>query len=293
MNKPKRKQVGPIGADTKKTTEASKVFDNPIDENTDDLQFKEISNAEMRTEWTFNNLEFAYSSIAEKIINNAKGFIDEFLKEIGPHQSKPVVQDVYKMFREAMNVKEAQNYIPIVEKIKQHTPGSFDDLLKAKYVFEQSSHKSQTAFMLTSIKGGAGIETAIVNWKFAEQSFYEAKENAESTFKEAVYAARADGKNKWEKKYSSIANEILAHVNHFSYASSVANATDAYGKLMAKAISDLTTANSSLITGLTTNWSLVAQGEATLIASNRKDSLALWTSIKNSYNSKVGGSRKF
>ena len=195
------------------------------------------------------------------------------------------------MFKEAMRSPEAKNYIPMMEKIQQHSPGSIDDLLKAKYSFEQSSHKAQAEFSLNSLKAGTGIETALINWDFAVQSFSEAKENAEATFKEAVYAARADVKNDLEKKYSSLANEILAHENHFNYASKVAGAVDSYGKIIAKANSDLASAFSILITELVKNWNLSTQGETTLIMSNRKDSLSLWSAIKNSFNKKIGVGR--
>lgn len=279
------------GHSVEETNKSERLKGNPTDQNTDDLGFEVISESETRTNWNFDNLNFAFAATGELLISQAKNFLHGLLKELGTDSSKPVMAGVFKMFREAMNTPEAENYIPIVERIKQHTPGSFDDLLKAKFTFEKSTHKTQADYLLSRIKAGAGIETAKANWEFAVNSYNENKENAESTFKESVYAARSDNYDKWEKKYSNVANEILAHENHFTYAQKIAAATVNYSTLMSKANVDLTTAFAALMTSLMTNLNVTALTEAALIASNRKDSLALWTAIKTSYNKQFGGSR--
>ena len=290
MDKTKKNYLTPATS-RMKNGKTDRTIPDSVDENNDDLEFEIIKTSEERSNWEFDNLKFAFDATGNLLIEQAKSFIQELLKELGPDPAKPVMQGVFRMFREAMNTREAENYIPIVEKIKQHTPGSFDDLLKAKFTFEKSTHKTQADYLLGRIKAGAGIEAAKANWEFAVNSYKEVKENAESTFKEAVYAARSDDYDKLENKYSNISNEILAHENHFNYAVKVANATVTYSNLMSKANTDLTTAFAALITSLISNLNSTALIESTVIISNRKDSLSLWTAIKNYYNKQFGGTR--
>ncbi|SDN12103.1 hypothetical protein [Kriegella aquimaris] len=260
----------------------------PIDENSDDLKFTVISDKEKRTKWDFKNLNFVHSTVAEHIMEQADAMMHHLLKELGEDLSKPRVPGVFKMYRQVMNTPEANSYIPLIEKIEQHAPGSISDLLKAKFTFEQSSHKEQSDFLLNCIKGGAGIEAAKVNWDYAVHTYKEVRENAEANLKETVYSARVSGVNSWENTQSSLTNEIKAHNGHFDYAVKVAQATDDFGRDMTKANATLITAFSKFVSDLVKFWNITAQGESQLILANRKDSQKLWKAIQTSYDKKMG-----
>jgi hypothetical protein len=262
-----------------------------IDENTDELEFKVISEKEKRTKWDFKNLHFVHSAVADHIIRQADAMMKHLLKELGDDLSKPRVPGIYEMFSNAMDTPEAKSYLPIVEKIEEHAPGSITDLLKAKFVFEQSTHKEQSDFLLNCIKGGAGIEAAKVNWDYAVSTYKEIRENAEISFKEAVYGARVNGMDSWSNTNSSITNTIKSHVLYFDYAVKVAKATDDFGKQMATANASLTTAFSKFVSDLVKFWNICAQGESELILANRLDSQKLWNAIESSYNKKLGVNR--
>ncbi|EDP70844.1 hypothetical protein FBALC1_08793 [Flavobacteriales bacterium ALC-1] len=274
-----------------KTTNQDLRTNSKIDENTDDLQFQVISDKDKRTKWDFKNLHFVHSAIAEHIIEQAGAMMHHLLKELGKDLSKPRVPGVFKMYRQAMNTKEAESYIPLIEKIETHAPGSINDLLKAKFTFEQTSHKEQSNFLLNCIKGGAGIEAAKVNWDYAVHTYHEVRENAEANFKEAVYSARVTGVDNWDTTNSTITNEIKNHNGHFDYAVKVAKATDDFGSSMTKANAKLISAYSTFVSDLIKFWNITAQGESELILANRKDSQKLWKAIANSYDNKLGVKR--
>lgn len=262
-----------------------------IDENSDDLEFEVISKKEKRSKWNFKNLHFVHSIVAEHIIEQADVMMHHLLKELGKDLSKPRVPGVFKMYRQAMNTPEAKSYIPLIEKIETHSPGSINDLLKAKFTFEQASHKEQSDFLLNCIKGGAGIESAKVNWDYAVHTYNEVRESAEANFKETVYAARVTGVDNWDTTNSTITNEIKNHNGHFDYAVKVAQATDDFGSSMAKANTALISAYSQFVSDLVKFWNVTAQGESQLILANRKDSQKLWKAIATSYNDKLGVNR--
>jgi hypothetical protein len=274
-----------------KTTNKDLGTDSKIDENSDDLKFTVVTDKEKRLKWDFKNVHFVHSAVADRIIDQAEKMMQHLLKELGTDLSKPRVPGVFNMYREAMNTPEAKRYIPLIEKIETHAPGSINDLLKAKFTFEQTSHKEQSNFLLNCIKGGAGIESAKVNWDYAVHTYHEVRESAEANFKEAVYSARVTGAHNWDATNSNITNEIKNHNGHFDYAVKVAKATDDFGSNMAKANATLTTAYTKFISDLVKFWNITAQGESQLILANRKGSQKLWKAIATSYNSKLGVNR--
>jgi hypothetical protein len=221
--------------------------------------------------------------------------------ELGTEPSKSEFKGVKDMFDYSFMIRDEnnpngktlnheedlKNFIPILTKrIEQGEGTRVDGLLKAENIFEQGSHKNRNKFYLSTIAVSSGIEIVKVNWEFAVQTYKEAKEIAEDTFKKAIYDAYVEEYNKIDgNRSNSITAVILRHENSFSYATKITQAIDTYGKSLQKINDDLTTAFNKLSTDLVKSWNLMAQAQTKLMLDNKTDSLNLWKSIKSAYNS--------
>lgn len=273
-------------------------FKKVVDENTDELDRKEFS--DIMPELDFKKIKFVHSIMAEHMIEMADNMVSHMLKQLGPNEHTPTIPGLLRMFDETYNIhdknrkqqrnKKLESYIPTVKELEQQAPATMEDLLKAKFTFERNSHKNKANSMLSSIGVGAAIASARVNWDFAVQTYKETRENAEATYKEAIYTAYID--EQLENRTSSLANDILMHQSNYAYAVGVAKAIEDYGKNIATANGGLYTAFASLSNDLVKQWNSMTQGETALIVANRTDSLNLWTAIRAAYNKLFSGNRK-
>jgi hypothetical protein len=94
-----------------------------------------------------------------------------------------------------------------------------------------------------------------------------------------------------DTRSSALLLEILVHQSNFSFADKIAKAMDDYGRALQKANTDLSTAFAKLNNEIVKHWNSMAQSETNLIAANRKDSLTLWTSIRDVYTKILGKSK--
>ncbi|WP_367392895.1 hypothetical protein [Lewinella sp. LCG006] len=269
--------------------------------NPDEILEQEIRDA--KPELDFSKIKFIHSSLADHIITLADRMIKKMETELGSEPSKSEFKGVKDMFDYSFTIKDKnnpngkilnheedlKNFIPILTKrIEQGEGARVDGLLKAENIFEQGSHKNRNKFYLSTIAVSSGIEIVKVNWEFAVQTYKEAKEIAEDTFKKAIYDAYVEEYNKIDgNRSNSITAIILRHENSFGYASKITQAIDAYGKSLQKINDDLTTAFNKLSTDLVKSWNLMAQAQTTLMLENKTDSLNLWKSIKSAYNNLI------
>lgn len=274
------------------------------DQNTDELKLDQKAFIEKMPDLDFDHIVFVHSVMAEYMIKVADGMVKYMLDQLGPKEHVPTIPGLLKMFKQTFEIKDknqrtkkprvklVDSYIPTIKEIELQAPGTMEDLLKAKFTFERNSHKNKAESMLSSINVGAAIATGRVNWDYAVQTYKETRENAEATFKEAVYAAYINEVNQIETRSSHLANEILMHQADFAYAVGISKAIDTYGKDIATANSGLSTAFASLSSDLVKQWNSMTQGETKLIVANRTDSLNLWTAIRAAYNKLFSGNRK-
>lgn len=259
----------------------------PTEKNTDELPIKKVLPTSPQ-DADFSGVVFAYAEIGTAVIKHANTVIKLLDNTFGDTQPRPQLKVVPQMFDQLMPGKKPKDYIPVLQEFNNHSPHTMDeDLLKAKFAYEKSTHKNQNEYIKNSIKGGSGLETAKADWQLAVNSYEEEKQNAELTLKEAVYTARKAHKDVINAN-DDLESRIDSYVDYFSEASEVAIALGAYGKTMDKANADLTTGFATLLTAFTKNWNVVASGELKLIADNRKDSNTLWTSIQAYYKKKFG-----
>lgn len=267
-------------------------------------ELTEESIQELKPDLDFSQIKFVHSTLADNMIGLADQMLDNMTKQMGSKQNAPEIKGVISMFENAFKIKDRnnksgrplnqdedlKNFIPILtQRIEQGEGTRIEGLLKAENTFEQGSHKNRTKFLLASIDVGAKIEVAKVNWNFAVQTYKEAKELAEDTFKKAIYDAYVEEYNRIEgSRGNNITTLILRHENSFSYATKITQAIDAYGKSIQKINDDLIAAFSKLTTDLGKNWNSMAQAQTTLLLENRTDSLNLWKSIKEAYNKLFG-----
>lgn len=256
------------------------------EKNTDELIIKKEKQNKSR-DADFSNVKFAYDEISRSIIKQADTVLKLLDQTFGTNQVRPELNVVPEMFDQLMQDKKPEDYIPVLEDFQNHAAHSMDDLLKAKYTYEKSTHKNQNDYTKSCIKGGAGLETAKADWQYAVSSHAEEKQNAELKLVEAVYAARKAHKDVLNPN-ADLESRIDAHVDYYSEAAQVATALDNYGKDMDKANTALVSEFSKLLTAFHKNWNAVAAGELKLISDNRRDSKTLWTSIQSYYKKKFG-----
>ena len=256
------------------------------EKNTDELALKKEVQKQSR-DADFGKVKFAYDEVGKSIVKQAAEVLKLLEKTFGTNEARPQLDVVPEMFDQLMQDKKPEDYIPVLEDFKSHAAHSMDDLLKAKFTYEKSTHKNQNEYTKSCIKGGSGLETAKADWQLAVSSYDEEKQNAELTLKEAVYAARKSHKDVLHRD-DDLESKVDAHVDYYSEATEVATALGNYGKEMDKANTALATAFAALLTEFHKNWNTVAAGELKLIADNRRDSKTLWTSIQSYYKKKFG-----
>lgn len=260
-----------------------------VEKNTDELDMKKVEQSSPNAA-DFTKVKFAYTQVGDYLLQLGETINEQMDKTFGKSQPRPRLESVATMFQQLIQKNKPDDYIPILEDFKNHSPGSLDDLLKAKFAYEKNTHKNQNNYVKTSIIGGSGLETAKADWQFAVSSYLEEKQNAELTLQEAVYASRKAHKDIFNSK-DDLESKLEYYVDYFSEASEIATALDNYGKSMDKSNTALATAFSSLLTSFNKNWNIIAAGELKLISDNRKDSKTLWTSIQSYYNKKFGNNR--
>lgn len=252
------------------------------EKNTDELV---LVNEKMKENASdFKRVLFPYSEVGDEIIRQSEVILKLMEKAFGSYHLRPVIAAVPTMFDQLMQEKRPKDYIPILEDFKTHSPGSLNDLLKAKYTYEKNTHKNQNDYTNTCIQGGAALETAKANWQFAVNTFYEDKQNSETALKEAIYASRKSHKDIFSQ--GDLESKIDYHVDYFSEALEISAAITSYAKTMDTANTTLTTAFASLITTFNKYWNVIAAGELSLITANRKGSKDLWVSIQSNYKKK-------
>lgn len=267
----------------------------PIDQNPEELAYQVVAASPFdTTDWNFDGINYVQTVLGDLIIEQGNEMIERIHKTLGTNPMKPRVAGILSMFEAAMRNKKSHNYLPVIEEVRHHTAGSIDELLKMKYTFEQGAHKNLNTFTVNSLKAGSALETAIVNWKFAVNTYNESRQNAEAVFKEDVYAARRANKNDstGKEKAKDLESIITYHVDFFTESSSVATAISNYGTLMNTANTALVTAYAALLSELQKNWGLITQGEAKLLSDNRKDSFTLWTALQSFYSKRFSQGRK-
>ena len=260
-----------------------------VEKNTDEIDLKKIEQSSPK-DADFKNVKFAYAQVGDYLLQLGDTINQQMTKAFDRAKPRPQIKAVSVMFNQLLQKKKPEDYIPILEDFKTHSPGSLNDLFKAKFAYEKNTHKNQNDYLKTSIKGGSGLETAKADWQYAVSSYQEEKQNAELTLKEAVYASRKAHKDVLNAK-DDLESKLDYYVDYFSEASEIAAALDSYGKSMDKSNTSLATAFSALLTAFNKNWNVIAAGELKLISDNRKDSKTLWTSIQAYYNKKFGNTR--
>jgi hypothetical protein len=268
-----------------------------IDANPDELEAHEIRDA--KPDLDFSKVRFIHSSLADHIITLADKMLDNMSTQLASTANHSEFRGVVDMFNETFRIVDLNNkggkplnqkddlkdFIPILtRRLEQGEETRVTDLIKAEYTFEQGSHKNRNTFLISSIDAGRNIDVAKVNWEFAVQSYKEAKEIAEDTYRKSIYDAYVQEYNQIDGNRSlSITALILKHENSFNYATKITQAIDDYGKSLQQINSDLATAFGVLTLAMVTNWNAMAQAQATFLLENKTDSLNLWTSIKSAY----------
>ncbi len=247
--------------------------------NTDDLQYVVVDTPKFEP----NQLTSNYPFIGDILLEKGSELIADIRDLLEGTDMKPEVPSLKRLFKKALGGEEQKNYIPIINRMKTHTPGSLDTLLKAKFAFENSAHKLQKEFLLNSIKAGNGIETGLIDWNFSKESYGEAKARAISKLEEAVYAANWKDKISLEKESLNLETVIGNHLDYFTFSVKVAKAIDDFEGDIKKANEDIAQAYSNLVSSLYKNWSLASKGESVRFSTEQKDSSTLWTAIQSTY----------
>lgn len=264
-------------------TQSSKVSN---DRNTDELNLKKVQQSSNK-DADFQKVKFAYSQVGDYLLELGETINSQIVKTFGAAQPRPKLKAISAMYNQLTQKSKPEDYIPILEDFKNHSPGSLDELFKAKFVYEKNTHKNQNSYMKASIKGGSDMENAKANWQLAVSTYLEERQNAELVMKEAVYASRKSHKDVAIEE-GDLETKLEYNVDYFSEASEIATALGNYGKSMNTSNTSLATAFAALLTAFNSAWNDVATGELELILNNRNDSKTLWTSIEAYYKKKFG-----
>ncbi|MEM7037972.1 MAG: hypothetical protein AAF570_13395, partial [Bacteroidota bacterium] len=238
-------------------------------------------------DWNFDGVHFIHTRIGEELKKQADTVFRLLDSTFGNNPYKPRLESTERMYNELMREKRPDDYIPVLQTMQNHTPGSLDDLLKAKFTYEQNSHKNRNTCLVASAKTGHDMESARIGWDFALRQYEEESQNAVAILKEAVYTARKESREVYHED-AGLESKIEYHLDYFTEASSVAAAMTTYISNMDKANTALATAFANLTTAYIKGWNQTASADITLIQDNRKDSKTLWTSIQDYYKKQFG-----